>query len=78
MVPGHIRAVEGKGRWSAFLLVLAESWATTNPSSGRNVTAHLGGVKRKGQFWKVNRLTVVRVGHKSIWGSVCVLGIYMQ
>lgn len=55
VVPGHIRAVGGKERWSAFLLELAESWATANPSSGHNVTGHLGGVKRKGQFWNVNK-----------------------
>lgn len=77
MVPGHIRAAGGKGRWSAFILEPAESRAATNPSSGRNVTARLGGVKCKGQFWKVNRLSVVRVGHESILGLKCVIGIYM-
>ena len=74
VVPGHVQAVGGKGRWSAFLLEPVESRANTNPSS---VTACLGDVKRKGQFWKENRLSVVRVGHESILGLKYIIGIYM-
>lgn len=36
-------------------------------SSECNMTACLGDVKHKGQFWKVNRFSVVRVGHKPFW-----------
>jgi len=51
VVPGHVRAVEGTGKQSAFLEPV-ESWATTNPPSRHRVTVCLGGVKRKGRFWK--------------------------
>lgn len=43
-----------------------ESRASTNPS---NMTACLGDVKWQEQFCKVDRWSIVRLGHESILGS---------
>lgn len=65
-MPGHIWAVEGKGRWSAFLWEPVESRVTTKPSSRPYMTVCLDDGKCKRQFWKVNSLSVVREDRISI------------